>query len=175
VRQRLGALLGVHPALRERRWNARLAALGIPVAPIVAHGWVNGKRFLVYPYIGPSLHWVMRQRSGPARHTALRSAAEITAALIRARLFNRDHKASNMLVDAEGMAYLTDVGGIRAFRQAAAEVMLASLDESLARAGGTRGDRLRVGLEVVRRCPDLGDSRAVAKSIADLRNRKRVR
>jgi hypothetical protein len=174
VRQRLGALLGVHPAQRERRWNARLASLGIPVAPILAHGWLGGKRFLIYPYVGPSLHWVMRQRSGPARHAALRSAAEITAALIRAKLFNRDHKASNMLVDAEGKAYLTDVGGIRAFREGAAEAMLASLDESLARAGGTRGDRWRVGLEVVRRCPELRDVRDVARSIRDSRNRKRV-
>ncbi len=157
-RQALAAMLGVHPGQREQRLCDRMRKAGLPVVAITAAGstWHGlGKRYwLATPYIGMSLHnQVLRDRlpAGPRRDALLTAVGRLTGELIRLGLFNRDHKASNILIDSDHRPWLIDVGAVRRLRgSAGAERMLANLCDTLTQAGATEAD-----LALVRRASGI--------------------
>jgi len=156
LRQALAAMLGVHPGQRERRLCDRMRKAGLPVVAIAASGSTRrglGRRcWLATPYIGMSLHNLIlhdRLPSGPKRVAVLSAVGRLTGELIRRRWFNRDHKASNILIDDGGRPWLIDVGAVRRLRgSAGADRMLANLCDTLAQAGATDADLAQVRLAI---------------------------
>ncbi|RMH21075.1 MAG: hypothetical protein D6698_03190 [Gammaproteobacteria bacterium] len=153
LRQKLGWLIGRHPAQREIRQAARLSQLGLPVVPTIAHGWAisegASKVWLVTPYMGQSLfHLFYHQKlSDPDRRgRILDMAGRFTGELIRRGLFNRDHKASNLLVDSSDWLWLIDSGGVRPMWsvRGGATRMIRSLQGNLAEAGAGPADLARL-------------------------------
>jgi serine/threonine protein kinase len=153
LRQLLGYCLGLHPGQRERRRCGHLQRLGLRVAPIIAAGvcrrGLGIGYWLVTPYLGTSLHNLFYHdglTDDARRARVLDAVGELTGELIRHRLFNRDHKASNILIDQDDRAWLIDVGAVRRLRGSSdAARMLKNLDDTLAQAGATPQDRVRLG------------------------------
>lgn len=148
IRQLLGFVLGLHPGQRERRRARHLKAAGLTVAPIIASGvqrrGVGVCYWLVTPYLGTSLYHLFYQgelTDADRRERVLQAVGRLTGELIRLGIFNRDHKASNIVVDGEDRPWLIDVGAVRRFRGVAGAVrMLANLCQTLAEAGATQAD-----------------------------------
>lgn len=174
IRQRLGWLLGLHPAQRELRMNRRLAAGGIAVAPIHAYGITGGRGWLVTPYLGASVHDLLWSNpfAGPRdRRHVIVAASGLTASLLRKGLYNRDHKASNLIMDAGGKAWLIDVGAVRRLRGRGGLVsMLARLDQSAVKAGASRPDRLRFLRLLGRECRSCTDWRGIVRDAHAIRH-----
>ena len=150
LRQRLAAMLGFHPGQRELRCYDLLKRESIPTAPIIASGTSPaglGVRFwLVTPYFGTSLHNLFNEKGlagqDARRGRVLTAAGRLTGDLIRKGLFNRDHKASNILIDSDDRAHLIDFGSVRrGCDPALAKRMLDNLDATLAQAGASERDR----------------------------------
>ncbi len=122
--------------------------LGLAVVPIVAAGVRRAPRGLVFwlatPYIGMSLYNLLHHghlTDADRRARVMDAVGELTGELIGKRLFNRDHKASNILIDAEDRPWLIDVGGVRPSRGVAAtRRMLGNLRANLAEAGASEDD-----------------------------------
>ncbi len=153
LRQKLGWLIGRHPAQREIRRAAYLSQLGVPVVPIIAHGWDSkegaSRAWLVTPCTGRSLFHLFyhQELSDPDRRgRILDMAGELTGELIRRGLFNRDHKASNILVDSKDRLWLIDTGGVRPMWSVwgGAKRMIRSLQGNLAEAGAGPADLARL-------------------------------
>lgn len=171
LRQTLAAIIWMHPLQRERRRHAGLAKRGLRVVPVINWGWqwsgLGWRGWLATPYKGLSLHWLLRESPPWAvRRAVARSVAELLGQLIDAELFNRDMKASNIVIDERRQAWLIDAGGVRrnAGRRAALR-MLATLDETARIAGATRTDRLAVLCELTRIQPALGAVRDVLEKM----------
>lgn len=152
VRQALGRLLGNHPGMREIRQTRRLISQGVPVVPIIASGvqrrGAGLQYWLVTPYVGKSVfnlifHGDLSDAERRAR--VLDGVGRLTGGLIAKGFFNRDHKASNILIDAEGKPQLIDCGGVRRHGgEADSRRMLTNLTANLAEAGATEADLDRV-------------------------------
>jgi len=152
-RQLLGFLFWLHPGQRERRRCDQLQRLGIQVAPIVAAG-ICRRGFglgywLVTPYLGTSLYHIFYDgelKDEGRRTRILDAVGKLTSELIRHRLYNRDHKASNIVIDQDDRAWLIDVGAVRRVCGPSGEVrMWHSLDTTLAQAGASEQDRVKLG------------------------------
>lgn len=104
-RQRLTRMVGAHPAAREAHWHANLQGAGVPVVPVAAHGTdAAGRGFVITPWAGESLHHVLARGDTltPAqRHRLTRAAGALAGRLLSQKLYFRDHKASNLVVDAD--------------------------------------------------------------------------
>jgi len=152
LKQRLAYLTGTHPGQREARACKRLDALDVPVVPIVAQGVTHqgiGLGFwLATPHLGTSLyHLFYREEARDAVHrdAVIDAVGRLTALLTAHKLFNRDHKASNIVVDAKDRPRLIDVGGVRRQRSRSEPGrMLVNLRANLAEAGATPADLARL-------------------------------
>lgn len=172
-RQWLAGVLGVHPAQRERRANRRLLAAGLPVAPIVAQGRLpcrfGVRHWLATPPRGRSLQRLLRDPA-PAPHARRRAAvhavARLTAQLMRAGVFFKDLKTSNILIDECDRVWLIDVGSARRmWTRRSAIRMLVMLDKTAAGDGASKADRVR-GLRVIcRESARAWDHRTVSRVI----------
>jgi tRNA A-37 threonylcarbamoyl transferase component Bud32 len=153
-RQAAAAVLGLHPAQRERRAARRLIKADLPVAPIIAFGaeWAVGgaSLWLATRYVGPSVHEVLR--TDGASRALLDAIATVTAALLRAGFVHRDHKVSNLLVDDAGRVWLTDVGAIRRSRAAQARRRtLTTLSKTLREVGVSEAEWAEMASTIARK------------------------
>ena len=179
TRQTWAMLVGMHPAQYERRGTRLLQRRGISVAPIVDWGVTfrgpKAKAWLLMPYCGRSLKHRLRKgefTSHARRMRVLTSVAELTAAMLAHGLFNRDHKASNVLIDDTDRAWLIDAGGVRQEKQDAQRLrMLMALAVTVPPRKVSRAEQVRFLRVVVQRCPELGDVRAVLNRLRALRGR----
>ena len=152
LRQALGVAAGLHPGQRERRWSAKLAAAGLPVASIVASGTqgrgLGLRLWLVTPYVGVSLFNLFHhgQLADQARRVAILDAVgRLTGNLAHQGYFNRDHKASNIVIDAGDRPVLIDYGAVRRSRgDWDTQRMLSNLCANLVEAGAGEDDLQRV-------------------------------
>lgn len=142
VRQRAVLLVGRHPAQLELRANRALQAAGVPTVPIVdcgiepvgagCHAW------LITPWRGDSLQRRLREpgRSAAQQEDLMLAAAALTRRLLAAGFTFRDLKPSNIVIDAQGQAYLLDVGSVRhTTAPARVSAMLAVMERVLIRDG----------------------------------------
>ena len=152
IRQALGRLLGMHPGQRERRRCRQLQQRGLAVVPIFASGIQRAgyglNLWLATPYVGISLHHLFyhgRLTDPDQRERVLCSVGQLTSDLIRRHLYNRDHKASNILIDQDDRAWLIDVGAVRLTCGSSGELaMVHKLGETLAQAGADQQDQVRL-------------------------------
>jgi len=152
LRQLLALLLLIHPGQRERRAYTWLHRSEIRVAQIIAVGssrWGLGVRYwLVTPYLGKSLHNLFLRgelQDQTQREKVLDAVGKLTKDLIDHRIFNRDHKASNILIDRYQRAWLIDFGAVQSrYKLGGATRMLANLSQTLTQAGATPGDIARL-------------------------------
>lgn len=103
VRRAAAARLRQSPAWREFRAFGRLREAGLRVPPCVALvGRPDGDEALVMPYIdAEDLEAFIAGSDDPlARARVARAVGAQAGALLRAGLVNRDHKVSNLLIDA---------------------------------------------------------------------------
>lgn len=137
------------PAWREHHAARRLAALGFRVAHpcVVAHrgGPLAARQVLVNQYIeGPMLDQLIREQptTDPAELERLAAAAGgQIGRLTAAGLINRDHKPTNLIVDAacrtEGAEpVLIDLVGLRGRRAGRLERMLVNFLRAVYKSGG---------------------------------------
>lgn len=178
-RQRLGAWIALHPAQRERRMNRRLASTGVAVVPIIRHGtqrsWHGIRVWLMTPLWGKSLQRRLTQGGGvawPVRRRIVTGIIDIIDRLLRRGLVFRDLKTSNIVADGEGQVWLIDVGGVRRRSESRILAMLAMLDQTAARDGATRSDRLRVLRRIAKLHPDLGHWRDLAAAVRQRHGRR---
>jgi tRNA A-37 threonylcarbamoyl transferase component Bud32 len=173
TRQLLAKLLGVHPGQRELRANRWLAAKGIAVVPIIANGCQRagrgGKLWLVTPKRGKSLQSLLREDpplSRPLRQTVIESVGRLAGQLLRAGVFFKDLKTSNILIDETGQAWLIDVGSARPMGLSGrADRMLAMLEKTAAQDGAKAADRLRCLRIIAREAGRAQGHKAMARAI----------
>jgi tRNA A-37 threonylcarbamoyl transferase component Bud32 len=154
LRQVLGLAIGQHPGQREIRRARQLIASGLSVAPIIASGFQRrgpgGFYWLATPHLGTSLHNLFNQdhmADPDRRQRVLDAVGRLTSDLISMGLFNRDHKASNIVVDSEDRPWLIDVGAVgRSRGPAGADRMLTNLCDTLTQAGALDADIAQVRL-----------------------------
>jgi serine/threonine protein kinase len=148
LRQLLALLLRIHPGQREKRAYAWLTGAGVRVVRIVAAGvsrrGLGVCYWLATPYVGKSLHNLIYHddlNDAASRSAVLEAAGGLTADLIHYRVFNRDHKASNILIDQDRQAWLIDYGATRRLDSPdQAGRMFTSLRANLTEAGATEAD-----------------------------------
>jgi len=175
LRQRLLALLGLHPMQREVRITRMLLAAGVRAAPILGHGVdraAGGRYWIATPWKGQSVYMLLKRggfRDFAGRRASASAVAEVTAALLNAGLAHRDHRLNNMLLDEHGDAWLVDVMGVRRSR-GESDVLrtITALAVGSQRIGMTRGDRWRFLTALVKFRPGLGDPRQLAGKLAGL-------
>jgi tRNA A-37 threonylcarbamoyl transferase component Bud32 len=182
-RQRLAVAVKQHPAQREAFWHARLAEAGVPVLPHVTSGVdAQGRHYLVTPALGLSwFNWLRTcdpHRDTARRHALTRQAGALTGRLLKLRVSNGDHKASNLLLDEtrhqpDGAPTLTliDAGACDGYKGtpllAAALPMLTNLHRNLSQAAAahatpsavrlTRADRMRFFRAMLAQWPKMPD------------------
>ncbi len=152
LRQLLGYLVWLHPGQRECMQYHWLHRVGVRVAPIVASGvsrrGLGLTYWLVTPYLGASLHNLFfhdELKDEARRQRVLDAAGKLTGELIRYRIFNRDHKASNIVIDRYNRAWLIDFGAVQSrYKFGGVARMLANLSETLTQAGATPSDVARL-------------------------------
>lgn len=172
LEQMVAAWLGRHPGQREVKANAELREKGIPVVPILAHGkrgLIGCRYWIVTPYVGKSVHQMGREgdlEDPRRRKHVVDSIAALTSELIVRAYWNRDHKASNMLMDPRGRLWLIDVGAVRPAKNRQHTLrMLAMLLKTLAAEEIPPAERLYL-LDVIRsRCEFLGPLDQLAKDV----------
>lgn len=175
LRQRLLALLGLHPMQREIRITRMLLTAGVRAAPILGHGVdraAGGRCWIATPWTGQSVYMLLKRggfRDFRSRRAAAAAVAEVTAAMLNAGLAHRDHRLTNMLLDENGDAWLIDVMGVRRSR-GESDVLrtIAALAVGSQRIGMTRGDRWRFLSALVKFRPALGDPRDLAVKLSRL-------
>ncbi len=144
IKQMLACMLRIHPGQRERRCCEMLKAAGLAVVPIVGGGVSKRKYWLVTPYTGKSLYNLLHhgELTDPQKRMQLMTAVgQLTGRLAYKGLFNRDHKASNVVVDDDGKPWLIDVVGVRRSRgQKDTDRMLANLRSNLLEAGASKAE-----------------------------------
>ncbi|MEM9419947.1 MAG: lipopolysaccharide kinase InaA family protein [Planctomycetota bacterium] len=118
LRQRLVAKVGHHPAQREVNWHAKLIATELPVVPIFAAGSDEaGRQWLITAWRGDDLaEWISDGRladNASLRHNITRQLGDMAGRIMQMRVFNRDFKARNFVVDEQGKVWLIDAGGCR--------------------------------------------------------------
>ncbi|MEM6856070.1 MAG: lipopolysaccharide kinase InaA family protein [Planctomycetota bacterium] len=118
LRQKITAAFGQHPAHREMNWHAKLIAAELPVVPIAATGHDElGRHWLVTPWRGDDLTaWIEHGRLADdtnQRHAVARQLGELAGRIMQMRVFNRDFKARNFVLDDAGKVWLIDAGGCR--------------------------------------------------------------
>ncbi|WP_428388117.1 lipopolysaccharide kinase InaA family protein [Mucisphaera sp.] len=115
--QRRAWRLGLHPAQRERRSQRRLTRQHIPVVPVAAIGIDHQHLgYLITPYAGPSLQSLAKdpgQLTPASRHQLAHNLGQLTGQLMNAGWYNRDHKASNIVISTDNQPLLIDTPGIR--------------------------------------------------------------
>jgi len=169
------ARLGQHPAQREIKWHGKLITAELPVVPIAASGHDElGRRWLITPWRGDDLAaWIRQGRlaNDPVlRQDITRQLADLAGQIMRMRVFNRDFKARNFVVDRGGKVWLIDAGGCRGGKGtpllAIALRMLTLLNKTVcetARDTGnpaarpTRADRLRFYRQMLKAWPTMPD------------------
>lgn len=115
VRQRLAWGLGVHPAQREARGARRLVRAGIAVVPVVGLGMEGGRGWLMTRWVGDSVQRVVSRGglSVEAMERLMMGLGRLAGGLLAAGWWNRDHKASNHVMDGDEGLWMIDVGGVR--------------------------------------------------------------
>ncbi|MEM8757688.1 MAG: hypothetical protein AAGF47_07880 [Planctomycetota bacterium] len=101
---------------RSVRAAKRLARNGVETAPVFAHAVVGGDEVLVNAWLeGPTLLAVLAEASEDEKPPLVRAAGSLIGRQLKAVLFNRDHKPSNIIVvdRASAALALVDVGGVR--------------------------------------------------------------
>lgn len=174
-KQKLTARLGVHPAQQESNWHEKLAAAGLPVVPIAAAGVdEQGRQWLVTPWVGDDLvMWIQAGRltvNPTLRHDIIRQLGKLAGRLLQMRLFYRDFKARNLVIDDAGKVWLIDAGGCRGGKGtpllALALRMLkllhrtardAAIDSEQKTAQPSRADRMRFYCAMLTAWPRLPD------------------
>ncbi len=175
LRQRLMAKLGQHPAQREIDWHEKLIAAALPVVPITASGHDElGRHWLITPWRGDDLAMWVRQGKLAAdtklRHDITRQLGELAGRIMQMRVFHRDFKARNVVVDAAGKVWLIDAGGCRGGKGTpllaiALRILTlmnktvrgAAVESSGAEGGPTRTDRQRFFRAMLTAWPSLPD------------------
>ncbi len=173
LKQLLASMVGNHPAQKEARMSKELREKGVSAAPILAEGvqWsgVGIKRWLILPVIGKSLHQMGREGdlvSPVARKRIVHGIADLTAQLIEREYYHRDHKLSNILMDAKGLLWLVDVGAVRRAKKRAHMLrMLAILLKTMAKEDIPAPERFYCLQRIQGQCPFLGDPRKLAKDV----------
>jgi len=169
-RQRLAALVGLHPGQIEARRTGQMRAAGLPVPPILARGSAGGRRWHAYPYAGKSLLWRLRDgdlANRAARLAAIESLAKLVAAMLEAGWNHRDFKTSNLLIDDAGKVWVIDVGAVAPLvhERNDAVAMLATLDVGARLDKASRADRLRFLRHLAALRPGLGDVKGLARGL----------
>lgn len=149
LRQRLAWWLGVHPAQRERRNAEKWAARGLPIVPIAAGGFDGGKAWLATELRGVSLERLIKSGAVPADsprgRSLIEAVARLLALLVTKKVFFKDLKTSNILVDDRDALWLIDSGSMREAsglaRSGQLDRMRAMLDRTAARDGVPSGAR----------------------------------
>ncbi len=147
VRRRVQSMLGLGHAHRQWRGAQRLEAAGVRTGRPV---WIARARLAGVPVELLALEFVpgetmlevldrVRRGVGPqvrVQHAIAHAAGELVTRMVRAELFNRDHKASNIVAMSGGSegraeAAVIDCVGVRACagaeRTRAARAMLAAM------------------------------------------------
>lgn len=118
-RQWLALFIGAHPAQVELRWNRRLHRRGVPVVPIIDAGLERRGRgcraWLATPRMGLSMgHLLLDPVARAERGEQLvDQAADLALMLLQEKLWSRDFKPSNLVIDDAGVMRLIDVGCMR--------------------------------------------------------------
>ena len=136
-------VLRLHPAQRERRMHRRLAAAGLPAAPIWGAGLVRRglgvEAWLATPALGESVY--NRIRLGAEGEELAARGRTLLEQLAVAGYVWRDSKASNVLCDADGRLWLIDLGSARrSVSDAQRQRMLARWDAHVAEAFSLRAE-----------------------------------
>ncbi len=174
--QRLRWMLKQHPAQRENLWSDRLIAADVPTVPVlIVDRDAQGHWHTASPYMGVSLYNWLRlcnpARNTRQRHDLTRQAAAIAGRLLRLRVRHTDFKASNLVLDTDGVLRLIDTGDCTGSKGtpllASALAMLSTLAHNLDVAAShhkhpkqvrlTRTDRLRFYKSLITCWPDFPD------------------
>lgn len=147
-RQSVAWSIGRHPIQREQRAIDLLEDGGLRVLPMLASGRVPTKMgcvgYGISRFVGESLHRRIRRKlfdSEQQHGAALDSAGQLLERLISQRLFHRDFKASNLLVDDDGHVWLIDVGDVRPVRSSAKlDAMIDVMESTLTDCEATDAD-----------------------------------
>jgi tRNA A-37 threonylcarbamoyl transferase component Bud32 len=113
--RRARAGLGLTDLGRSVRGAHLLARAGVGCARVFAHALVGADEVLVTEWLeGPTLLERLASGDEVGRASMLDRAGDLIGHQLRAGLFNRDHKPSNVIVtSADGSLGLVDVGGVR--------------------------------------------------------------
>jgi tRNA A-37 threonylcarbamoyl transferase component Bud32 len=114
-RQRVAWGVGMHPAQREARASRRLERAGVSVTPVAGLGMQAGRGWLMTRWMGDSVQRVVAGGGldEGATDRLMRDLGRLSGQLLVAGWWNRDHKASNHVLDGRGRLWLIDVGGVR--------------------------------------------------------------
>lgn len=173
LKQMIASFFKTHPAQKEVKMSAELREKGVPVVPIIASGkqWagLGLKMWLVLPVVGKSVHQMGREgdlESPMRRKHIVDGIADLTAKLIEREYCHRDHKVSNILVDAKARLWLVDVGAVRkASKRKHMLRTLAILLKTLAKEEVPAPERFYLLQRVQEKCPFLGDVDQLAADV----------
>ncbi len=158
LRQRFEWLIGIHPLQDELKAFAHLQKLNLPTARIMGQGLSNGKGFLVTQFFGESLQGaIYRGRfSNPKfRQLVARNVGSLMASLWLHKVFLRDFKAANMLVDSKGNLAIIDPGRKQNLKRPEQFIRMAHLmARSTKNPGASRTDHLRAWRVALDHNPD---------------------
>ncbi len=147
LRQRIEWLIGTHPLLDELKAFEFITSAGLPTAKILAQGIRDGQGFLVTRHFGESLQGAVyrgRFNEPGLRKQVTQNIGELMAKLWQAKVFLRDFKAANLLVDLKGQLAIIDPGRKQSLKSPEQFVKMARLMAgSAGRAGATKADQLR--------------------------------
>jgi serine/threonine protein kinase len=154
LRQRIEWLIGTHPLQDELKAFAFLKQLRFPIARIMAQGMHDGKGFLVTQFFGESLQGAIyrgRFSNHKLRRRVAHNIGSLMGSLWLEKVFLRDFKAANILVDSKGNLAIIDPGRKQTIKRPEQFIRMANLMAySTKNPGATRTDHLyawRVALD----------------------------
>jgi tRNA A-37 threonylcarbamoyl transferase component Bud32 len=154
VRQRLEWVIGTHPLLDELKAFGFLNQMGLPTAQIMAQGIRGGQGFLVTRHFGEALQGAIyrgRFNDPAVRKKVARNVGALMARLWQGKVYLRDFKAANLLVNLKGELAIIDPGRKQVMRGPEQFAKMARLmSGSTRRAGASRTDVLRAWREAMR-------------------------
>ncbi len=174
------------PAWREHRGAAKLLAAGVRAVAPAAVGGVGRDAVLIVPYVeGPSLYYYLYFECPPPhrrdearrseRRRIVRRVGEQIGRMTAAGLTNRDHKPSNLMIDAtcrsgDAQPMLIDCGSVRRRSARRIDRMLVNFMKSIHQAGGfTEDEWLACFGAIVDAAPLIApDGQSLYARIADL-------